>query len=216
MPVRFPPQVHPMPSPAPIVAAILAGGSSSRMGRDKALLDMDGETMLERTTRVALEVADDCFVIGRDAPTETVDPRIRYIPDEHPGEGPLGGVLTALVAAEADVMALPCDLPELSAEMVRWLGEQATHCPRAIAIIASVAGRVHPLFAVYRASAAAPLRAAFLDGERSLRRWAKRSAPARSKFPDQGVVLVDAPARWERELKGVNTPDEWKAYIAPT
>src|SRR5262245_19965620 len=81
------------PDQTPVVA-ILAGGRSQRMGRDKSMLVLEGRTLLERTVDVAREVSDRVFVVGRtqggvDGPKRTPDALLTYLADESPGQGPL-------------------------------------------------------------------------------------------------------------------------------
>src|SRR5205823_7736929 len=87
------------------------GGGSRRMGRDKALLRVDGEAMAVRTAHAlhdagAVEVA----CVGGDLPALRVLGLVAF-DDEHPDAGPLGGVLTALAwTAEPITVVTPCDL----------------------------------------------------------------------------------------------------------
>ena len=80
--------------------AVLAGGASPRMGRDKALIEIDGVAMVT----IAVEAlraagAADVWVVGGDrGAIEALGHR--WVPDLHPGEGPLGGVITAKNARE--------------------------------------------------------------------------------------------------------------------
>ena len=108
----------------PLVAAILAGGQSRRMGRDKASIIWQGETLLARTARVAQEAGFAVMVIGRERPDGWPLPDTRFVPDAYPGQGPLGGLATALEAANQDVLLLACDMPLLSVEAIAWLNGQ--------------------------------------------------------------------------------------------
>src|SRR6185436_398763 len=92
--------------------AVLTGGASQRMGTDKALIDVDGRAL-------ALSVADALrsagatrvLAVGGDL-VALRGLGLEAIPDQHAGEGPLGGILTALEATDEDVVVvLACDLP---------------------------------------------------------------------------------------------------------
>jgi molybdopterin-guanine dinucleotide biosynthesis protein A len=101
--------------------AVLCGGRSRRMGTDKALVDVDGVAMAERVARAL--TAGGCspvvFVGGDPSLNRFGRP---VVVDRWPGEGPLGGVLTALAdAAGADVVAAACDLPSLDGPTVGTL-----------------------------------------------------------------------------------------------
>src|SRR5262245_11496048 len=92
---------------------VLAGGLSSRMGRDKAWLPApgDGEALIERLLRVGRELALPVVVIGGNAPAGV--PCLR---DEPPGVGPIGGLCALCAHAGArPVIALACDLPYVDA-----------------------------------------------------------------------------------------------------
>lgn len=108
--------------------AILIGGDSSRMGSDKATFKVDGVAMANRVSRAASDAgAGEILIIGgTQARAKTLDGTWKK--DAFPGEGPLGGVITALKAAENDsVVVLSCDMPFITdaviASLVRALGD---------------------------------------------------------------------------------------------
>ena len=95
----------------PVNGFILAGGKSRRMGRDKALLDWHGRTLLDHLTEVLSSAADRVQVVGR-AP----------LPDRTPGLGPLSGIATALAATDTDAnLVIAVDLPLLTGEFLKYL-----------------------------------------------------------------------------------------------
>jgi molybdopterin-guanine dinucleotide biosynthesis protein A len=103
---------HPTANVPPLAVeiCILAGGLSSRMGRDKARLRLGGQSLLSRVRSMAAQTPWPVRVIRRD-----LVPRC----------GPLGGVYTALKTTRSDaVLFLACDMPfitgELIAKLVRW------------------------------------------------------------------------------------------------
>ena len=96
---------------------ILAGGESSRMGRDKALLELNGVTLTAQTARLVESVAGRSAIIGDSVRLEGLS--LRVIEDDFPGAGPLGGIATALRASEAEWnLIVACDMPYLTRE---WL-----------------------------------------------------------------------------------------------
>jgi molybdenum cofactor guanylyltransferase len=101
--------------------AVLCGGSSRRMGTDKALLEVDGVAMAERVARAL--TAGGCSpvaFVGGDLSLNRFGRPV--LVDRWPGEGPLGGVLTALMHTDgADVVAAACDLPLLDGPTVGTL-----------------------------------------------------------------------------------------------
>jgi molybdopterin-guanine dinucleotide biosynthesis protein A len=161
-----------------VLGAVLTGGASTRMGRDKAFVEVDGVAMAERVA-AALRGAGARVVarIGTD------------VPDVYPGEGPLGGIITALRwARDETVVIAPCDMP--------WI--EAAHVAAVVAALGddadvAVAGEQH-LFAAWHPSALLELEAAFAAGERAPKRALERLHVVR-------VDLGDGP--WSRD---VDTP----------
>lgn len=92
---------------------VLAGGQSSRMGRDKALVEIDGRTMLDRGIDLLRPHVREILVLGDPAKYNTTHGLV--IPDDEPGLGPLGGLVTALKRARyVRLLVIACDLPELN------------------------------------------------------------------------------------------------------
>ncbi len=120
-----------------VAGFVLAGGKSSRMGRDKALLPLDGGTLGEHVASVVRAGAGNVTVIGQD------------IRDLVPDQGPLGGLWTALAQKKADwVLIVAVDMPNLTVEFVRGLAEAARQS-EADAVVCDAGGRLHPLCAAY-------------------------------------------------------------------
>jgi molybdopterin-guanine dinucleotide biosynthesis protein A len=104
---------------------ILAGGRSSRMGRDKATLEINGVTMIDRAVALLRSVGLEAVVIGSPAEfTRRVDSRA--IADDWPGAGPLGGIATALRHTQSPWnLVLACDMPYLRKEWLKFLLDRA-------------------------------------------------------------------------------------------
>lgn len=108
-----------------VSAIILAGGRSSRMGRDKAAIVFDGETLLQRTVRAAAEVASEVVLVGapgQTLPAVTATCPVTTVEDAVAGEGPLFGMATGLaIAAGARCLVLGVDMPFLQPALLRLL-----------------------------------------------------------------------------------------------
>ena len=180
---------------------VLAGGESRRMGRDKALLEIDGRPLVAQIGSLVKEAAGSAAIVG--------DPR-RYgglgfpvIPDRIAGLGPLGGLLTALEERRADWnLIVACDMPGLKANTLAHLVRKIEDSGAARAIVpVSVRGE-EPLCALYHRECLAQVSRAIAD--KSLRMkdlTAKLDAVWVSGF-DAGV------------FDNVNRPADWSAYIA--
>lgn len=107
------------------VGIILAGGRSSRMGTDKALLEIEGESLLVRSTRIVSSVVAEVLIVGRtELPPELAG--TPAIEDRYPGTGPLGGIASGLAQVGAEwALVVACDLPFLQADLLRLLLELA-------------------------------------------------------------------------------------------
>lgn len=115
-------------SGADFTVAILIGGDSSRMGSDKATYEVEGSPMAVRVAQAAQSAgASEILLIGG---TQAKAKKLvgTWKKDAFPGEGPLGGVITALKAAAHDsVVVLSCDMPFITdaviSSLVRGLGD---------------------------------------------------------------------------------------------
>ena len=140
------------------------------MGADKALLEVGGRPLAAIVATALREAgAAEVLAVGGDA-GRLAALGLRAVPDSTPGEGPLGGLLTALRAATEDlVVVLACDLPFAAAPAVSAVVDALTASPGAGVAVPTGAGRLHPLHAAWRRSVAGDhLARAFADGERAV------------------------------------------------
>jgi molybdopterin-guanine dinucleotide biosynthesis protein A len=178
---------------------VLAGGSSRRMGTDKALLDVRGEPLVLTPHRALVAAgATDVIVVGGDgAALSALGLDVR--PDQWPGEGPLAGLVSGLVAVAEDVaVVLACDLPgacvDLVDNLVDAFGGSNLEAAEIDAVVPVVDGRRQPLAALYRLAAAPEMQSAFDTGERSLLAALDRLRVHEIELPDPRWVLdVDTP-----------------------
>lgn len=127
---------------------VLAGGRSTRMGRDKAAMKLAGIPLLERMLAKLREVGLEARVAGMREPMEEVAAEV--VSDMHPDCGPLSGMETALARSDTPlVMVLGVDLPLIEPGFLLWMLERA-EMTGALATIPRVLGQPQPLCAVYR------------------------------------------------------------------
>lgn len=181
---------------------VLAGGASRRMGRTKALVEVDGRAMADRVLDALRGVgAQPVFIVGGDA-GELASLDAPVVPDGDPGEGPVGGVLTALDHAAgldtADavdgVLILPCDLAEVTTDALRPLVEAGVGDGHSCVWVAAT-DRMEPMCALWSSDAREVVRERFVAGERVLHRVI-------AELPHV-TVTVDAQA-----LRNVNRPED--------
>jgi FdhD protein len=138
------------------------------MGRDKRFLDVAGQPLLALAVdAVAAAGSSVTVVVAEAGPLPPLPGNPRVVVDEAPGEGPLGGIVTALAAADTDVVVVVAgDHPRLAPVVLRRLTMRLAVTDVDAVVLGDAAGRGHPLLGAYRRRAEGPLRAAFDAGER--------------------------------------------------
>ncbi|HWX25899.1 MAG TPA: NTP transferase domain-containing protein [Steroidobacteraceae bacterium] len=188
----------------PVYGLILAGGSSSRMHRDKAALPYRGKSQLDRAFELAGRHLAKVFVSVR--ASQTTDPTRAQRPlivDCIAGEGPIVGIRSAL-AAYPDVawLVLACDLPFLSDAALSQLLRERDVGGLATAYRSAHDGLPEPLCAVWEPASAPALASYQNDGGHCPRKFLIRHA----------VRLLEPLDR--RALDNVNTPEEYAQALA--
>lgn len=152
-----------------VVGIVLAGGKSSRLGRDKAGLRFSGETLLASTVALLRRVVDEVMVIGRDPRPLGID--ASWTLDDQPGHGPAGGILTALRVTGKPCLIVSCDLPFMDEKTLRDLLDARAAQPGQ-ALMSTYrqveTGFVEALTAIYEPEAEKVLAEALARGERKL------------------------------------------------
>jgi len=147
-----------------VSAAVLLGGASRRMGRDKARIELEGVALATRTARLLEPLFEDVLLVGGDPPPEAPG---RRVPDVEGPRCALRGLVSALAAARTErVLVVSTDLPLLTADLVLGL---VCH-PEAEVVVPRSAEGSHPLCAVYAREAVLPAaRSRLASGDLALR-----------------------------------------------
>jgi molybdopterin-guanine dinucleotide biosynthesis protein A len=125
---------------------ILAGGRSSRLGRDKTLLTINNETLIKRTIRVLSEVADEIIIASNHTAKYNL-PGLIEVPDTFSGMGPMGGMHAGLIAAKhTHAFVVSCDMPFFSSELAKFLVDRKDGYD---VIVPQINKRWEPLCGVY-------------------------------------------------------------------
>lgn len=138
---------------------VLAGGAGRRIGGGKPERILLGKTLLQRSLDLLQPFCPEVLVVGPEG-----------IPDLEPGLGPLGGLLTALVTAQSDVLVVTVDMPALPPEVLGRL--IAAREPGDLAVLAG-----EPFPGLYAAQVVEPLRLYLGRGERRAREFARSLNP---------------------------------------
>lgn len=193
----------------PAVAGyVMAGGASTRFGFDKARAELDGQTMLARMCGLLKGVTEYVRVVA--ASGRYGDSGERIVEDHWPGEGPLGGIITALMDAHAQnhqhtwCLIVGCDMPFLTSEWLKYLSERAFTSGAAIVTPHSPAG-LEPLCSCWHTRVTGKLQYAFEDGIRKVTEAMKRVS--------MEVVEEKDWARFDKNGRlfwNMNTPAEYE------
>jgi molybdopterin-guanine dinucleotide biosynthesis protein A len=150
-----------------VSAFVLAGGASTRMGKDKALLEFGGVPMLVRMTNMLETVVSAVAVVGPAYRYSSLG--LRIIEDKWPSAGPLGGIITALESSStAWNFICACDLPFVTEDWIGWLISRALNST-VQAIVPKSDQQVEPLAAMYHRDCARKFFTDFERGTRSVR-----------------------------------------------
>lgn len=181
-------------------AVILAGGKSSRMGRDKAWLEVDGQPLLARQIQLARELgATEVFISGR-VDTDYAAFGCRVLQDRFTGAGPLAGIARALDAATSPLLlVLAVDLPDMNVECLCRLG---AGCTENVGAVSRVSGKIEPLAAFYPKAAQSLAAALLAENSNAAKNFAGRCA--RSGL----VIFADFQKADEGFFRNCNTPAE--------
>jgi molybdopterin-guanine dinucleotide biosynthesis protein A len=185
-----------------LAAFILAGGKSSRMGKDKAFLEIAGRTLLDRALALAQTVTQDVRIVGDQAKFRNFE---NVIEDVYPNCGPLGGIHSALTSSTAELnLMLAVDLPFLGSRFLEYLASTARRS-QATVTVPRADGGLQPLCAVYR-------RAFGELAEQALQAGRNKIDPL---FATAETLVVEEEdlkrAGFSAEVfRNVNTPEDWE------
>jgi molybdopterin-guanine dinucleotide biosynthesis protein A len=191
--------------PGKPVGVVLAGGSSRRMGRDKALLPLLGETLPARAARRLAAVCSEVVVAdgGR-----SLLPGFPSLPDG-PGRGPAAGLLGAAAARPGrPLLVLACDLPQVPPEL---LAEIARLGDEPDAVFPRWSGGVEPLCALYGPAALEVLATRVGRGLLALHELPREAGLSVRFLEEEEIARFGGP---EEVFLNLNTPEDWERYVA--
>ena len=205
-----------------VTLVINAGGTSLRMGRQKALLPVPstGLPLIVHVMDALQRLGADGGVVVANDPNvaEAVaahrGPRARCVPDDWPGAGPLGGIATGLVACRAWAAVVACDMPLVSAEIFVYLMQLArqvdsTGLRRWDAVVPVVGARMQTMHALYHRDMLPVIEQMLTAGELRVRALFSK---IRVRYVGEEEVAGIDPGL--ASFINVNTPEEWAAVQA--
>jgi molybdopterin-guanine dinucleotide biosynthesis protein A len=186
----------PSPRYEDVTGILLAGGQSRRMGRDKALLVVDGEMLFLRSLALLQRYFPKVLIAG-DRP-DLARLNVPAIADLYPGSA-LGGLYTGLVSAQTDwIFVAPCDMPFPDGRLVELLLSQRQDVD---AVVPRTPMGYEPVFAAYHRHCLPCMAEMLRSNQHRIYDFYQRIA---IRYLDWQQM----PADWQRSLLNLNTPEQ--------
>ena len=185
-----------------VAGYVLAGGNSTRMGTDKALLQIEGTALVQQIAALVATATGSVSIVGD--PVKYSGLGYPVIADRRPGNGPLAGMEAALLDSTSEWnLFVACDLGSLSADFLEGLRDRALSLPaEADCLVPYGPGqRLQPLTAIYR--------------RRCLGAFSRALDAGIRKVTDvvSSLKMINWQAPDPRVFQNINTPDEWNRYV---
>ncbi len=180
-------------------AIILAGGKSTRMGQDKAFLEINGESSIKRLYKLLSPFFDE-IIVSVDSERDIPFTGMKVVRDVKDGHGPLMGIYSAIMASQSQVnFIIACDIPEVNMTLLfELLANSEEHD---ITVPSFSDGQYEPLFAVYKKSVA--------HAAKKMLDFHKRRII--EIFPECKTQVIPTPDKsWYINL---NTPGDYQNYL---
>lgn len=188
-------------------AIILAGGKSSRMGEDKALMRFGDRPLLQRVVDELRPHFEDLILVTNHPERYMAIPDVRLVTDVHPGQGPLGGIYAGLLASRGrHNLVVGCDMPFLNHLLLDYLWSLRTWGDVVVPLTAEA---LSPMCAIYDREVLPVIAEALAAGERKVM----------GLFPRLEVHYVreDELRPYDPELRSLanlNTPEDYRQALA--
>lgn len=187
-------------------AALIAGGKSTRMGRDKCLLEIAGQPLWKRQISLLQELHPaEIIISGRSAQTYFQESTARFVPDQWPNAGPLGGIASVLESASNEMaLVLAVDLPQMTIGVLQHL---VSHARSGRGVVFAHGKYYEPLAAVYPRSLLASAHEALTRNALRLQDWVAAA------ITSQALTALPLPPECEPMFKNLNSPDDLSGSV---
>ncbi len=186
-----------------VTAIILAGGRSSRMGRNKALLEIGGERIVDRTVSLFKSLFKEVILVTN-TPDEYAYLDVRTVTDLYPGKGSLGGIYTGISYASYDYSFIAsCDMPFLNSELIEFIISLKGNYDL---VVPKLRDGYEPLHAVYSKNCLKPIETVMDKGDLRIIGFYSE-VKIREVSEEELAPFISAPS----PFININTPEEYKA-----
>ncbi|MCI0447331.1 molybdenum cofactor guanylyltransferase [bacterium] len=185
-----------------ITAVILAGGKSSRMGQNKALLPIEGKTLIERIGEI-LSAIFSKIVLSTASQNAFPQLQLPEVVDRYPQTGPLGGITSVLESGLSEIFCVGCDMPFLNQNLIEYQCS-ISHCCDAIIPV----WNNHPqvLHGLYRKNLLPAFHNGLNEEQYKITDWLEEAEVC--------YLLEDEIRRYDPaglSFRNINTPDDYKS-----
>ena len=188
-----------------VTGFVLAGGKSSRMGQDKAFMQLGGRTLLAHALERAQAATGNAWIVGSTEKFAAFGP---VVEDAYPGRGPLAGIHAALSGTRTQLNLITAvDMPFLQLDFLKYLITQA-RASHAAVVVPRAGGGLQPLCAVYRKDFAQVAQRSLTAGENKID----------TLFGDVPTLAIEQ-AELERSgfmqdmFRNLNTEQDWQEAL---
>ncbi|MBP6311804.1 MAG: molybdenum cofactor guanylyltransferase [Flavobacteriales bacterium] len=178
---------------------VLAGGKSSRMGKDKAMIEIDGVTLLRIGIERLRPLAREVIVIGD--PEKYAQHWSHVVADDSAGDGPLRGITTALKHARyVKLLVTACDMPSINDRLLMQLKNALDN--GGDAVIPRHAGGAEPMAAAYH-------KRCLESFENCLNKGTYKLSDALVTVDTRFMDIVPGKYGWPKEIfRNINSPSD--------
>jgi molybdopterin-guanine dinucleotide biosynthesis protein A len=182
-----------MNSKTTIAGVILAGGLARRMNnQDKGLVNYRGHPMISYPIAALTAVTDESIINANRNREQYQAFGLPVVADQTDSfDGPLAGILTAMIYTDADVLVVvPCDSPLIKAEHLQKL--LATRAENAADVAVAFDGeRLHPVFLAIKTSLKTSLQNYLASGERKISHWLEQQKMVKADFSNEPEIFIN-------------------------
>ena len=186
-----------------MTAIILAGGKSSRMGRDKAFMKIGRTNLIKRELEILRKIFKEILIVANKPKKYRFSRNVKVMKDIIPNLGPLGGLYSGLKASDTKYnFVAGCDMPFLNPDLIRYMMKSKKNYD---VVVPKANGRMHPLFGIYSKKCIPAIEENLKEGRRNVS----------SIFPKMRTKVVSGKDIVPLDnkmysLMNINTPDDLK------
>ncbi|MEM9686267.1 MAG: molybdenum cofactor guanylyltransferase [Bacteroidota bacterium] len=180
--------------PKAIKGLVLAGGSASRMGRDKGDLIYYTQPQKYRTAALLMHLGLDTYISQRE--TQKRRRQFQYIIDQYENIGPMAGVLSAFEQHQTAWLVVACDYPLIKTKHLDYLLSQRDNTKIATVFIDEASGFFLPTIAIYETEFFPLLRESIARKNHSFQKLLQSNAVKALKTQDRAFRSIDTPAAY--------------------